>query len=935
MLSKKGPKEKFYLGNTNLPTAQTEYDYTPAMIKEIAKCRKNIIHFASNYFFIINVDDGRQKIKLHTFQKRILKGLMENRFNILLASRQIGKALALDTPIKTPNGWTTMGELKDGDKVFGLDGNPCNVVKAHDVLYDRKCYEIEFENGEIIIADADHRWFTQNLKERKRKLEGSVKTTEDIFKTLYRNKNEPNHRIPSCFSGLNFQENELKIPPYVLGLWLGDGANGSSRITVGDRDINETLTLLQEYGQYKVTCKKWKQRAYSLNLGMLSGRYGMKKETSLSEELRNMNLFCNKHIPHEYMFSSREQRLDLLKGLMDSDGYINKDGIGIFYNTNLKLAIQVKELIESLGYKTTYKTFIPKLNGIDCSECAEVIFKPRELVCKLSFKSSRIKINNTKKPESNKRNQWHYIKNIKEVESVPVRCITVDSADSLFLAGKTLIATSNTTLMTIYALWVALFEEDQRILIVANKEQTAKMILKRIKTAFEMMPNFIKSGAVEYGQTNISLSNGSSIGISTTSSDAGRGESVNCLVLDELAFLDSGLLESFWRSVYPIISSAKTSKILAASTPNGIGNLFHTLWEGSQKKGDEWNGWNGERVDWWEVPKRDEKWKDETIRTLGSRDAFAQEYENAFLAAGEIPIDQDVYRMLESSCKDPEFIFDDGQYIVWDEPNEKKFYAVGVDVGEGLNQNASVIQILNITDLTNITQDAVYYTKKQSPYNFAQKLHDILQQWGRPPVLVERNGCGGQVIDSLKMNYGYENIVTWGTKGAISNDFKVNDKSGIISHQNSKIEAITNMRYYMNEMRVVKLRDTKTLHELKDFIRHPNGTWSGRSANTLDDRVMSLVWAIAVLQNDICKKYFEIVSMDDNQRPLKLKPIDYGITDITLPQNIYINEKDAQAFMPLPSIFPDQPDSSDEFSHIPDYEILKKDGWSLFNSNLF
>ena len=75
--------------------------------------------------------------------------------------------------------------------------------------------------------------------------------------------------------------------------------------------------------------------------------------------------------------------------------------------------------------------------------------------------------------------------------------------------------------------------------------------------------------------------------------------------------------------------------------------------------------------------------------------------------------------------------------------------------------------------------------------------------------------------------------------------------------------------------------------------------------------------------------------MDDNQRPLKLKPIDYGITDITLPQNIYINEKDAQAFMPLPSIFPDQPESGDDFSHIPDYEILKKDGWSLFNSNLF
>jgi hypothetical protein len=727
MTAKKGPKEKFYLGNTNLPTAQTEYDYTPDMIKEIAKCRKNILHFASNYFYIINVDEGRQKIKLHKFQKRILKALMENRFNILLASRQIGKALALDTPIKTPNGWTTMGDLKDGDIVFGLDGNPCNVVKAHDVLHNRKCYEIEFENGEKIVADADHRWFTISEKENS----GSVKTTREIVDS------EISHKIPRC--------------------------------------------------------------------------------------------------------------------------------------KNIELNPEQKE--------------------------------------------------------------FDIIVSIKEVKSIPVRCSTVDSKDSLFLCGKTNIATSNTTLMTIYALWVALFEEDQRILIVANKEQTAKMILKRIKTAFEMMPNFIKAGAVEYGQTNISLSNGSSIGISTTSSDAGRGESVNCLLVDEIAHIDSGLLTEFWSSVYPIISSAKKSKILAASTPKGIGNLFHDLWEGANKTGEEWNGWHGERVDWWEVPNRDEKWKLETMRTIGSREAFMQEFENAFLASGEIPIDKDVYDMLESGCKDPEYIFDDGQYVVWDEPNEKSHYVVGVDVGEGLNQNATVCQILNITDLTNITQDAVYYTKKISPYYFAQKLHDLLQQWGRPPVLIERNGCGAQVIDSLKMNYGYENIVTWGTKGAISNDFKITNKAGIISHQNSKIEAVTNMRYFLNEMRSIKIRDIKTLSEIKDFIRHPNGTWSGRTANTLDDRVMALVWATAIFINDICKRYYEMIAMDDNQRPLKIKPIDYGITDIVSPSNIYVNEKDAQAFMPLPTVFSNPIGTKDEFSNIPDYEILKKDGWDIFTKD--
>lgn len=565
-------KEKFYLGNSNLPTPETRYNYSPEMIKEILKCKNNILHFASNYFYIINVDSGRQKIKLHKFQKRILKSLMDNRFNILLASRQVGK----------------------------------------------------------------------------------------------------------------------------------------------------------------------------------------------------------------------------------------------------------------------------------------------------------------------------------------------------------------TTLMTIYALWIALFHEDQRILVVANKEQTAKMILKRIKTAFEMMPNYLKAGAVEYGQTNVTLSNGSSIGISTTSSDAGRGESVNCLILDELAFLDHGLLESFWRSVYPIISSSKKSKILVASTPNGIGNLFHELWEGAVS-GD--NGWHPERVDWWEVPGRDDKWKLETIKTLGSKESFLQEYENVFLASGEIPIDQEVYKLLESGCIDPEYVFDDGQYIVWDEPNDKKFYAVGVDVGEGLNQNATVAQILDVSDLTHIKQDAIYYTRKITPYYFAQVLHDILQQWGRPPVLIERNGCGAQVIDSLKNNFGYDNIVTWGTKGVIGDDFKVGRKIGIISHQNSKLEAITNMRYYLNEMQCVELRDIKTLQELKDFIRHPNGSWKGRTANTLDDRVMSLVWALNILQNDICRKYYEIITMDDNQRPLKIKPLDYGIGDFMSPNNIYINEKDPQAFMPLPTVFQDPNPPKDKLSGTPDFKILQEEGW--------
>jgi len=190
------------------------------------------------------------------------------------------------------------------------------------------------------------------------------------------------------------------------------------------------------------------------------------------------------------------------------------------------------------------------------------------------------------------------------------------------------------TMMTIYSLWNACFNDDQRILIVANKEQTAKNIFKRVRLAYEQLPNFLKPGVVEYGQTSMTLSNGSSIGISTTSSDAGRGESVNITILDELAFIDNHIVEKFWESVYPIISSSKKSKIFIASTPNGTDNLFYRLYQGALQ-GE--NNWKAERIDWWEIPGRDEKWKSDTVRTLGSQDIFDQEFGNC--VTGESTLD--------------------------------------------------------------------------------------------------------------------------------------------------------------------------------------------------------------------------------------------------------------------------------------------------------
>jgi hypothetical protein len=858
-------KDNRYLGNPNLPTVDTTYDYSdPKYAKELLKCKKDISYFAQNYFYITNLDDGKQTIKLYPAQKRVLKASQKHRFMVLLASRQSGKALALDTPIPTPNGWMTMGQLKDGDTVYGSSGRPVKIIKSWDIMYDRRCYRVTFDNGEQIVADKDHNWFTQSKSERRKGVAGSVKTTEEILKTLRCgvSDKEPAHRIFSLSSGVCGTTMNLSIEPYILGLWLGDGASDSSVITIGRRDIGEIISILKQYDRYNLTVNEYKKGVYSVRLEY---KDRIKTDPSLQKLLRENSLIGNKHIPIEYMLSDRAQRLELLQGLMDSDGDIDSKGNGVFYNTNLSLALQVKELIESLGYKTTYRTYIPQLYGVDCAECASVSFVPRELVCRLSFKSLRIKIKNNEEI-SKYRNQWHYIKNIEPVDSVPVRCITVDSPDGIFLCGRQYIPTHNTTVMTIYSLWIACFEFDKRILIIANKEDTAIMILRRIRMAYEQLPNWLKPGVKQWGKTEVIFSNDSSIAISTTSSTAARGDSINVLILDETAHIPKHLLDELWASVIPVISSSRTTKIFSVSTPSGRDNKFYELY--SQSENGTLSDWHHERIDWWDIPGRGKLWKNEMIQALGSEEMFRQEFGCEFLDKSDTAVDEEMLRMLKSNCEAPLYTFDDGAYEVWEDPKPDHLYVIGVDVGEGVEEAASVAQIIDLTDLTDIRQVGCYYTNSLDPYHFATKLYSIAHEWGRPYLLIERNNCGGQVIDNLHEVKGYEKIIDYTPEKQ-----KYYNRLGIYSHTNSKYKGVTNMRYWMNGLRVVTIRDIKLATEFQTFVRHPNGTWKKQSSKFRDDRVMGIMWGLFALETDIAEKYFDVVEYDTQGRPSRINNI--------------------------------------------------------------
>jgi hypothetical protein len=423
-----------------------------------------------------------------------------------------------------------------------------------------------------------------------------------------------------------------------------------------------------------------------------------------------------------------------------------------------------------------------------------------------------------------------------------------------------------TSVMTIYALWISCFEFDKRIMIIANKEDTAIMILRRIRMAYEQLPNWLKPGVKQWGKTEVIFSNDSSITISTTTSTAARGESANVLILDEMAFIPNHILEDFWKSVIPIISSSRTTKIFAVSTPNGKDNKFYELYSGAES--GDLPEWHFERIDWNEIPGRGKLWRDEMIQALGSQEQFDQEFGNMFLDISDSAVNEAILNQMKTNCAEPLYTFDDGHYLVWEDPKPDHIYVIGVDVGEGVEEAASVAQILDITDLTDIRQVACYYTTDLDPFHFATKLHGIAHEWGKPHLLIERNNCGGQVIDNLYEVKGYTKIIDYTPEKQ-----QYYNRLGVYSHSNAKYKGVTNMRYWMNGLRAVTIRDIKLIIELQTFVRHPNGTWKKQNSKFKDDRVMSFIWALFALETQITEKYFDVVSYDTQGKPKRINNI--------------------------------------------------------------
>jgi hypothetical protein len=426
-----------------------------------------------------------------------------------------------------------------------------------------------------------------------------------------------------------------------------------------------------------------------------------------------------------------------------------------------------------------------------------------------------------------------------------------------------------TTTITIYALWIVCFQSDKRITIVANKEDTAKEIFSRIKMAFEQLPIWMKPPIKSWRKDGFELKNDSKITISSTSAAGPRGSTSNLLIIDEMAHCPNELMKELWKSAIPIISSMKKSQLVVISTPNGKDNKFYELYQQAQKPNSDWHL---EIVNWWDVPGRDDEWKKQALDAIGSKDDFDQEYGNVFHDKTKTAIDPEVLERLKAQSKEPILVMDNGNYQIFETPNAESFYVIGVDVGEGIGRTNTVAQILDVSDLTNIKQVAIYSTNQMSPFHFGTRLMGILDDWGRPPILVENNNNGQQVLDILCHTHNYESVVSYHFDG-FSKHYNTENRFGIHNHTNTKYRGVTNFRYWINALKVVSIYDIETLIELTNFVKHENFTYSKRKESDLDDKVFALIWALFILDPSIAIKYYNIIETDDQGRPLKIKPL--------------------------------------------------------------
>ena len=300
-----------------------------------------------------------------------------------------------------------------------------------------------------------------------------------------------------------------------------------------------------------------------------------------------------------------------------------------------------------------------------------------------------------------------------------------------------------------YLLWYALFHPEQTVAVLANRGATSREMLGRITLMLENLPFWLQPGCKTLNKGSIEFNNNSRIIAESTSSSSIRGFSVNLLMLDEFAFVDKAT--EFYTSTYPVISSGINTKVIITSTANGIGNQFYKIWQGASQGTNEYKPF---RVDWWDVPGRDDEWKEQTIANT-SELQFDQEFGNTFFGTGQTLIGPQA--LLALKAERPLRILEGGDLMMYDGPLEGSQYVICVDVAKGRGQDYSTFNVIDISSRP-FKQVAVYRNNLISPILFPDIIYKYGKLYNEAYVIVENNDAGMLTCHGLHHELEYENL---------------------------------------------------------------------------------------------------------------------------------------------------------------------------------
>jgi len=453
-----------------------------------------------------------------------------------------------------------------------------------------------------------------------------------------------------------------------------------------------------------------------------------------------------------------------------------------------------------------------------------------------------------------------------------------------------------TTTVAAYITWKVLFTEQYSVAILANKMVQAREILGRIQLMYEYLPKWMQQGVVEWNKGNIRLENGSEILASATSSSAIRGTSQNMIYLDEFAFVPNNLQEEFFTSVFPTISSGKSSKVIITSTPNGM-NMFYKLWVDSEEGRNDY-----ERVEihWSDVPGRDEKWREETIRAT-SEEQFRQEFETEFLGSANTLIHPNKLKML--TWRQP--LYTKNNLDCHEEPQPGRNYVIVADTSRGVGMDYSAFVVFDITNYP-YKIVAKYRSKEVSPLIYPNVIYDAARKYNEAYVLIEINDIGEQVANILQQDLEYENILyTFNKNGqqVISAGFGLTNYIGVRTTKSVKRVGCSMLKELIEADKLL-VEDYDYIFEISNFVSQRDSYAAEEGYH--DDLVMCSVLFGWLVRQD----YFKDITNDDlrkrlyeeNQKRIEEDVLPFGFHDDGLSDDNIIEWDEERNAWALPQV---------------------------------